>query len=270
METLKHLQPVNWTKISNDTELYSPSTPKTPEDNYFQYNEYNKLPLLLNGSVDFSNYSCTLNCVPSQFDENVNLNSYFGITSDDSNSSNVTGENYAIELEVKKTYPKSDEKQQEKLEKADKPVLSPIQQQSLGLSSGFNSASLSSLVSPSSPAKYSITPVINNCELQFPLNGEKSNIHQIEGLILLLEFLVRYVDSLDVNIFNSVFNISKYYLGHINPNIRQNASSLIKTLVINHHENQEINILFIIHSLAAEWPIRGPLCSTNNTTEGMT
>ncbi|ORX45776.1 hypothetical protein BCR36DRAFT_332756 [Piromyces finnis] len=267
METLKHLQPVNWMKISNDVELYSPSTPKTPVENYFQYNKYNKLPLLLNGSVDFTNYSCTLNCNPSHFDENINLNQYFDIPSEEGTSPTTgSGENYAIELEVKKTYIKPEEKQQERLEKADKPVLSPIQQQSLGISSGFNSNSFSSLASPSSPAKYSVTPVINNCELQFPLGG-KSNIHQIEGLLLLLEFLVRYVDSLDINLFNSVFNISKYYLGHINPKIRQNASSLIKTLVINHHEKQEINILFIIHSLAAEWPIRGPLCSTNSTTE---
>jgi len=179
-------------------------------------------------------------------------------------SASTVADNYAIELEVRKSYTAG---LADKLEKPDKPILSPIPQQSLGISSGYNSNSFSSLASPSSPAKYSITPVINNCELQFTIHGEKSNIHQIEGLILLLEFLVRFVDSLDVNIFNSVFNISKYYLGHINPNIRQNASSLIKTLVINHHENQEINILFIIHSLAAEWPVRGPLCSTNAQAE---
>ncbi|ORX75175.1 hypothetical protein BCR32DRAFT_285425 [Anaeromyces robustus] len=286
METLKHLQPVNWTNISNDAELYSPCTPKTPVDNYYQYNEFIKLPLLLNGSIDFTNYPCTLNCIPSHFDENVNLNQYFGLggglQSNNSTTSMSTMENYAIELEVKKTYPsqqKSDDNKSDKdnkdncngkgnnKENKEKPIFSSIQQQSLGLSSGYNSNSFSSLISPSSPAKYSITPIINNCELQFPIHGGKSNIHQIEGLILLLEFLVRFVDSLDINIFNSVFNISKYYLGHINQNIRLNASSLIKTLIINHNENHEINMLFIIHSLAAEWPIRGPLCSTNATTE---
>jgi len=263
METLKHLQPVNWANISNDSDLYSPGTPKTPEENTYQCNEFNKLPILLNGSIDFTNFPCTLNCAPSHFDENVNLNQYFGLESNNSTASTVA-ENYAIELEVKKSYPTGPV---ERTEKSEKPILSPVQQQSLGLSSGYNSNSFSSLISPSSPAKYSVTPVINHCELQFTIHGEKSNIHQIEGLILLLEFLVRFVDSLDVNIFNSVFNISKYYLGHINPNIRQNASSLIKTLVINHHENQEINILFIIHSLAAEWPVRGPLCSTNPQAE---
>lgn len=230
METLKHLQPVNWTSISNDAEIYSPCSPKPQVESFYQYNEYIKLPILLNGSVDFTNYPCTLNCVPFHFDENVNLNQYFGLQSNGSTVSNATTENYAIELDIKKTYVSSPIKAEEKLEK---PIFSPIQQQSLGLtSSGYNSNSLSSLISPSSPAKYSITPVINQCELQFPIHAEKSNIHQIEGLILLLEFLVRFVDSLDVNIFNSVFNISKYYLGHINTNIRQSASSLIKTLGI--------------------------------------
>jgi hypothetical protein len=270
METLKHLQPVNWASISNDTEIYSPCTPKSPEESYFQYNKCTKLPLLLNGSIDFTNYSCTLNCDKSHFDmdieDSMNLNSQLRVQSNNSNASSTTGENYAIELDIKMMYnplPKNEEKAC-----SEKPVLSPNQQQSLGLTSlECNSNSMCSLASPSTSTKYSVTPIINHCELQFPIHSGKSTIHQIEGLILLLEFLVRFIDSLDVNIFNSVFNISKYYLGHMNINIRQSASSLIKTLVINHNENHEINILFIINSLAAEWPIRGPLCSTKNTTE---